>query len=177
MLDVDGHPVEVSGWRGTVGNNWGSEHADRWVWLHAADFDTAPEGWLELVLARIRIGRVRSPWTAMGALSLGGRRIPLGGLGRLPRVEARPGQLTARVPSPGPWLQLRVTTAGQDAVDVAYADPSGGTRAVRHAARAAIVLAVHGRGGRELTLSGGGAYEYGTSQDTQGIIPEPLPEG
>jgi hypothetical protein len=29
-----------------------------------------------------------------------------------------------------------------------------------------------------LTLSGGcGAYEYGTSQDRQGIIPQPLPEG
>jgi hypothetical protein len=178
MLDIDGHRVEVSGWRGTVGNNWGSEHADCWVWLHAAGFDTAPEGWLELVLARIRIGRARSPWTAMGALSLGGRRIPLGGLGRLPRVEAGPGQLTASVPSPGPGLQVTVTTAGQDAVDVAYADPSGGTRAVRHAARAAVELTVRSGGGRELTLSGGcGAYEYGTSEDTQGIVPQPLPEG
>jgi hypothetical protein len=131
-----------------------------------------------LVLARIRIGRVRSPWTAMGALSLGGRRIPLGGLGRLPKVEAGPGGLTASVPSPGPWLQLCVATAGQDAVDVAYADPSGGTRAVRHAARAAIELTAHGRRGRELTLSGGcGAYEYGTRQDRQGIVPQPLPEG
>jgi hypothetical protein len=72
------------------------------VWLHAAGFDTAPEAWLELVLARIRIGRVRSPWTAMGALSLGARRIPLGGLGRLPKVEARPEGLTASVPSPDP---------------------------------------------------------------------------
>ena len=36
MLEVDGREVTVSGWRGTVGHNWGSEHADSWVWLHAA---------------------------------------------------------------------------------------------------------------------------------------------
>lgn len=178
MLDIDGHRIGVSGWRGTVGHNWGSEHADCWVWLHAAGFGAAPEGWLELVLARIRVGRARSPWTAMGALSLGGRRIPLGGLGRLPRVEAHPGRLTASVPSPRTRLQLRVTTSDQDAVAVAYADPSGGTRAVRHAALAAVELTVHGRGGRELTLSSSrGAYEYGTSQDRDAIVPQPLPEG
>src|ERR1035438_8673407 len=95
ILDIDGHRVGVSGWRGTAGHNWGSEHADSWVWLHASGFGAAPEGWLELVLARIRVGRARSPWTAMGALSLGGRRIPLGGLGRRPRVDGHPGWLTA----------------------------------------------------------------------------------
>lgn len=58
-LDVDGHPVSVSGWRGTVGHNWGSEHAHSWVWLHAAGFAAAPDCWLELVLARIRVGRAR----------------------------------------------------------------------------------------------------------------------
>ncbi len=42
MLEIDGRTVAVSGWRGTVGHNWGSEHADSWVWLHAADFGTAP---------------------------------------------------------------------------------------------------------------------------------------
>jgi len=39
------------------------------------------------VLARIRVGPARLPWTAMGALSLGGQQIVLGGLGRRPRVE------------------------------------------------------------------------------------------
>ena len=177
-LDVDGHRVGVSGWRGTVGHNWGSEHADTWVWLHAASFTTAPEGWLEVVLARIRIGRARSPWTAMGALTLGGRRIPLGGLGRLPTVEAHPGRLTASVPSPRSRLQLRVTTVEQNAVAVTYADPSGGTRAIRHATLAAVELTVRGRGGRLLTLSSScAAYEYGTRQDGHGIVPQPLPEG
>ena len=178
MLDIDGHGVGVSGWRGTVGHNWGSEHADSWVWLHAADFGAAPGGWLELVLARIRIGRARSPWTAMGALSLGGRRIPLGGLGRRPRVEAHPGRLTASVPSPGTRLQLSVTTRDQDAVAVSYADPQGGTRAVRHAALATVELTVHRRDGRELTLSSScAAYEYGTAGDRHGIVPQPLPDG
>jgi hypothetical protein len=178
MLDVGGQRVSVSGWRGTVGHNWGSEHADRWVWLHAADFGAEPEGWLELVLARIRVGPARSPWTAMGALSIGGEQIVLGGLGRRPRVGARPGLLTAGIPSPGARLSLRVTTEDDDAVVVSYADPRGGTRAVRHAALARVELTLHRRGERELILSSSrGAYEYGTGQPMPGTVPLPLPEG
>ena len=102
VLEVDGHQVEVDRWRGTVGHNWGTEHADRWVWLHAAGFDTAPDSWLELVLARIKVGPLRSPWTAMGALGLGGEVVPLGGsaaatgLARAPAASpqpSRPGQV------------------------------------------------------------------------------------
>jgi hypothetical protein len=178
MLDIDGLNVSVSGWRGTVGHNWGSEHADTWVWLHAAGFGTAPEVWLELVLARIKVGLARSPWTALGALSLGGDRIVLGGLGRRPRVDARPGGLTAGIPSPGARLQLSVTTDDEAAVAVAYTDPRGGTRAVRHAALATVELTLHRRGYRELTLSSRrGAYEYGTGHGMPGIVPQPLPEG
>jgi hypothetical protein len=176
-LDLDGHTVAVAGWRGTVGHNWGSEHADSWIWLHA-EFGTVPGGWLELVLARIRIGRARLPWTAMGAVSLDGERIPLGGLGRRPRVDARPGRLTADIPAPGARLALTVTTSDDDAVSVPYADPSGGARAVRHAPLAAVELTLCRRRGREAVLSSGSAaYEYGTSQPAAGITPQPLPEG
>jgi hypothetical protein len=176
-LGVDGRPATVSGWRGTVGHNWGSEHADAWIWLHA-DFGTAPGGWLELVLARIRIGRARLPWTAMGALSLDGERIPLGGLGRRPRVGGQPGRLTADIPAPGARLRLTVTAGDGDAVAVRYADPSGSARAVRHALLASAELTLRRRGGRGAALSSGRcAYEYGTSQGAAGITPEPLPEG
>ena len=114
----------------------------------------------------------------MGALSLRGRRIALGGLGHLPAVQAHPGGLTASVPAPRIRLQLSVTTAEQDAVAVTYADPAGGTRAVRHAALAAVELTMHGRNGRERTLSSScAAYEYGTSEDGHGITAQPLPEG
>jgi hypothetical protein len=177
-LGVGDHDIAVSGWRGTVGHNWGSEHADAWVWLHAAGFGAALEAWLELVLARIRIGPARSPWTAMGALGLGGERVLLGGLGRRPRVDAGPSRLTADVPSPGGRLQLSVTTDDDDPVAVTYTDPRGGTRTVRHAALAGVELTLRRPGHRELTLaSNRGAYEYGTSQGMPGIVPQSLPEG
>jgi len=97
-LEIGGRRVAVDGWRGTAGHNWGSEHADSWVWLHAADFDAAPEAWLELVLARIRVGPARSPWTAMGALGLGRDRIVLGGGSRSCKVVTSPA-LLLRLPN------------------------------------------------------------------------------
>ncbi len=177
-LEVDGQLVTVSGWRATVGHNWGSEHADSWVWLHAGGFGAAPDGWLELVLARIKVGPARLPWTAIGALSLGGERIALGGLGRRSLVDAQPGRLTAAIASPGARLLLSVTTDDDDAVTVPYADPAGGSRAVRHAALATVKLTVRRQGTPELTLSSScGAYEYGTSRSMSGTVPEPLPAG
>jgi hypothetical protein len=178
VLEAGGREVTVSGWRGTVGRNWGSEHADTWVWLHAADFGAAPEAWLDLVLARIKVGPARSPWTAMGALGLAGERIMLGGLGRPPLVEARPDRLTARISSPRARLLLSVAAGDTDPVAVTYADPQGGTRAVRHAALAGVKLTLRRPGRPELTLSSSrGAYEYGTAQRGSGIEPRPLPEG
>jgi hypothetical protein len=151
LLQVDGRAVSVSGWRGTAGHNWGSEHADSWVWLHAADFGGAPEAWLELVLAR---------------------------LGRRSRVDARPGHLAADVYAPGTRLRLSVTLAEDDRVAVAYADPRGGTRTVTHAALASVELTMQRPGNRELTLSSShAAYEYGARPPVPGIVPRSLPEG
>lgn len=177
-VEIGGQRVEVSGWRATVGHNWGAGHADSWVWLHAAGFAEAPDGWLELVLAQIKVGRGRSPWTAMGALSLGGEPLWLGGLGKRPAVEVAPARLTASIPSPRAQLRVSVTTEDRDAVAVAYADPSGGTRAVRHAVLATVELTLRRAGAHEFTLSTErGAYEYGSSQDLPGLSLEPLPVG
>jgi hypothetical protein len=176
MLEVDGYRIGVDRWRGTVGHNWGAEHADCWVWLHAAGFGTAPQTWLDLVLARIKVGPARSPWTAMGALGRGGALVPLGGLGRRPSVDAHPDRLTAVIPAPGVRLELTVSSTDDHAVAVTYADPRGGLRVVRHAAVATVDLTVRRRGQGELTMSGTCAYEYGTSQHPTGIAPRPLPD-
>src|SRR6201999_277201 len=83
QIVLDGALVDVVGWRATVGHNWGAEHAERWVWLHAAGFEAEPDAWLELAIARVRVGGALSPWIANGAVSIGGRRHRLGGLGHV----------------------------------------------------------------------------------------------
>ena len=35
-FEIGGERIEIAGWPGMVGHNWGAEHAERWVWIHAA---------------------------------------------------------------------------------------------------------------------------------------------
>jgi hypothetical protein len=175
VLQVSGARIEVAGWHGTVGHNWGSEHADSWVWLHAAGLGERPGDWLELVLARIKAGRALLPWTAFGTLSLGGDRLPLGGLGRAATVNAGSGRLTATIPAPGARLELTVTADPRGTAVLAYADPAGGTRVVSHSALAGVELTLRSPGGDRSLAVSLCAYEYGSSHAVPGIDPLPLP--
>ncbi len=81
--------VELDGWPGMIGHNWGAQHAERWIWLHGVLFEDRPDDWLDIALGRIRIGRALTPWVANGVISLNGERVRIGGLGA--RVHANEG--------------------------------------------------------------------------------------
>jgi hypothetical protein len=181
---LDGRVQEVVGWRATAGHNWGAEHAERWVWLHAAGFEDEPEAWLELTLARVRIGAATTPWIANGALSLGRTRLRLGGLGHIPgvRVVASPGRLEAIVP--GERADIRVAVHADLGQIAAFryaglgAEPVSGEREVLHAGLAEVHLNVRrsGRPTMELATAAGGAYELGSRQFTNAVALQPYPD-
>jgi hypothetical protein len=181
---LDGAPVDVVGWRATVGHNWGREHAERWVWLHAAGFADEPDAWLELAIARVRVGGALTPWVANGAVSVGGQRFRLGGLGHIPgvRVAAAPGRLEAMVP--GERLSIRVAVHADldQTVGFKYAgvtgDPVRGEREVLHAGLAEVHLGIRrpGRSSAELATAAGGAYELGGREFTHGVALQPYPD-
>src|SRR4051812_40955760 len=181
---LDGVLVDVVGWRATVGHNWGREHAERWVWLHAAEFEDEPETWLELAIARVRIGGALTPWIANGAVSVGGQRFRLGGLGHVPgvRVVAGPGRLEAIVPGERVEIRVAVHADLDQTVGFRYAgvgpDPVAGEREVLHAGLAEVRLGVRrrGRSPAELATAAGGAYELGGGRFTQGVPLEPYPD-
>ena len=156
---LDGALVDVVGWRATVGHNWGAEHAERWVWLHAAGFEDEPEAWLELAIARIRVGGALSPWIANGAVFIGGQRFRLGGLGRVTgvRVIAAPGRLEAIVPGERVTIHVAVHADVDQTVGFKYAgvgpDPVRGEREVLHAGLAEVHLGIR-RPGRPLGRAG-----------------------
>ena len=88
-VELAGQLLRFEDWPAMLGHNWGSEHAEEWVWLHGAGFPEAPDAWLDVTIGRVRIGRFVLPWIANGALALDGRRHRLGALGRCaPRASA-----------------------------------------------------------------------------------------
>jgi hypothetical protein len=179
-IETDGRRTEVAGWRGMVGHNWGSQHAERWVWLHGVGFDEAPGAWLDVALGRVRVAGRTTPWVANGVLALDGARLRLGGLGRArgTRVDARPGALEAVLPGAGVTLRIAVAAPAGQTVAFIYADPEGGEHHSLNCSIAAVHLRVErpGRPPLELASAHGGAYELGVRETTHGVPVQPFPD-
>ena len=161
-------PIELRGWPGMVGHNWGSEHAERWIWLHGVGFDEDPTAWLDVALGRLRIGPWLSPWLANGAVSFGGRRYRLGGLGSrgLRVAETTAGCEVHIRGRSGLRLVARATVPEDSAANWRYEDPAGGSHDVMNCSVARMALQIRpSRAGQTISLrtASGGVYELGTS--------------
>jgi hypothetical protein len=173
-LEIAGERVEVTGWPGMAGHNWGSEHAAAWIWLHGIAFDEAPGVWLDLSVGRVRVGRVLSPWLGNGALTVDGEQVRLGGPRRA-RVEATPAG--CRVAVPGAVIEAR-SWPGQTVV-WPYADPGGGEHHSLNCSIAELRVRLErpGRPPLELATAHGGVYELGTTDTSHGIPVQPFGDG
>ncbi len=172
--------IELGGWRGMVGHNWGSEHAERWIWLHGIGFEEDPTAWLDVAVGRVRVAGRTTPWVANGMLQLDGERHRLGGLGEALRPRAVGGLLVAETPLrcalslPGARGLLAEAHVRSDPRAIArwrYADPDSGESElgqpeVSNCSIAALALSVRRPGlpARTLHTSHGGAYELGSRE-------------
>ncbi len=166
--------IKLDGWSGMVGHNWGSEHAERWIWLHGVGFDGAEQAWIDVALGRIKLGGRLTPWVANGALSLDGRRIRVGGLGaRGLQVQESPTGCTLQLPcADGKTLRVRAEVPHETAAGWRYGDPDGGEgHDVVNCSIAAVTLTVESRDGgqRSLHTAHGGVYELGMRERDHGV--------
>ncbi len=179
--------IELSGWPGMVGHNWGSEHAERWIWLHALAFDEEPRAWLDVALGRLKIAGRMTPWVANGVLCLGGRRHRIGGLGaRGTRVSADARGCSLELAGDdGLRLAVNVEVPGESAAGWRYADPGGGDSPARHhdvvnCSVARVELTVtppHGGPVTTLHCTHTGAYELGMREHDHGVPIAPFADG
>jgi hypothetical protein len=183
-LEVAGqHAIELRGWRGMVGHNWGSEHAERWIWLHGVDFEEAPEAWLDIALGRVKLAGRMTPWVANGALSLDGRRFRVGGLAArgLRVMETAEGGDLQLAGERGLTVEARVEVPAGTAAGWHYADPGGGAgHDVVNCSIAALALTVKlpgERAPRSLHTAHGGAYELGMRERDHGVPIAPFGDG
>lgn len=132
----------LDAWEGMVGHNWGSEHANRWVWLHGL-FDDGD--WIDLVAARIKAGPVTTPWIVNGAVSIDGSRHRLGGLGRTRTTSIDARETSASMRLPGDGVTVHATVRAPDPARWDYADPKGGMHDVVNCSIAQLELEVRHR--------------------------------
>jgi hypothetical protein len=180
-LELDGERIELDGWPGMIGHNWGTEHAERWVWLEGTGFGGAEGAYFDAGAARIKLGSWTSPWIPSGALKLDGKVHRLGGFGKVrsARIEESPTACEFTLPGAGIVVRGRVSAPRKDFVGWVYADPKGPTHNTVNCSVADLELTVEEpeRPARRLTLAAGGAYELGMRETDHGIPIQPHPDG
>ena len=174
--------VELDRWPGMVGHNWGAEHAERWIWMHAAGFEGhGSETWLDVALGRIRLGPYTTPWVANGVLSLDGTRHRLGGIGRAraTTVEESPPGCRFVIPGHEASVTGSVTAPPEALVGWLYADPDGPGHHTVNCSIASMRLEARRSGAPavELATASGATYELGMRERNHGVPIQPFPDG
>jgi hypothetical protein len=172
ILMVEGRTIEVDGWRGMAGHNWGSQHAERWIWLHGL---TEDGDWLDAAIGRVKVGSVTTPWVGNGALSVAGDRHVL----RRAQVTEAPSHCTFKLSGRGVEVRGTVSAPPERFVGWVYADPDGSEHHVVNCSIAEMRLRVSRGGGAatELVVPAGAAYELGMREHDHGMSIQPHPDG
>ncbi len=172
-LVVDGTRLDVDGWQGSVGHNWGPEHTPEWVWLQAVGLDGDPGIWLDGALGRVRVGPALTPWLGSAWLHVDGRRHRLGGGRALLRTSVRTHADGTTFRLAGDGLTVDGTVHAPSAASIAwrYSDPADTDRIVVHCSVADLQLTVAGLPGgeRRLTLDRAAAYEHGSPRPAPAV--------
>ncbi|HYZ28734.1 MAG TPA: hypothetical protein VE570_06730 [Thermoleophilaceae bacterium] len=173
--------VELDGWPGVVGHNWGAEHAERWIWLQGAGFEgEGVDTWLDVAIGRVKIGPWTTPWIANGALSLQGERHQIGGIAkaRATVIDEHPDRCAFTLPGADVTLRGEVSAPRERFVGWRYADPDGSEHNTVNCSIAQLTLDVEGAGSTvKLATAYGAAYELGMRETDHGIPIQPFPDG
>jgi hypothetical protein len=180
-LEIDGETIDIGGWPGMIGHNWGSEHAERWVWLQGTGFADSADAYFDAGAARINIGSWTTPWVSSGMLVLDGRAHRLGGIGavRSTRIKESPTDCEFTLPGKNIRVRGRVSAPRKDFVGWIYADPKGPEHHTVNCSVADLELRIERPElpPRQLNLSAGGAYELGMRETDHGIPIQPYAGG
>jgi hypothetical protein len=170
-LRVGGRDIDVDGWPGMMGHNWGTQHAERWVWLSAW---FSKGSWLDVACGRIRLGSWTTPWIANGAISLDGVRRRVGGLTTVRDTVIEDRTFECDFVLPGERVVSgHVERAPRTTVAWIYADPDGPPHHALNCSLAAMTITVDGR----TLVTDRAVYETGVRETDHGVPVQPFGDG
>jgi len=180
-LEIDGEAIDLADWPGMIGHNWGTEHAERWVWLEGTGFADDPDAYFDAGAARIELGSRTTPWLPSGFLKLDGEAHRLGGFGKIRSATIRESYDGCAFVLPGKDIVVRgrVTAPQKNFVGWVYADPKGPEHNTINCSVCDLELTVErpGQKSRKLSIPAGAAYELGMRETTHGVPLQPYGDG
>ncbi len=149
-LEVNGAEIDVTGWRGSQNHNWGTRHTDQYAWAQSNVFQGAPDTFMEMMSARLKIGPVWTPYLSFLVLQHRGRRIVFNSVRSLSRARVRfPGPFQWHLSVDNGTCQARCKVEGrkESFAGLRYRNPPGGDHACLNSkiSSSEIVLLRHGR--------------------------------
>lgn len=172
-LRVNGEPISIDGWPGSQNHNWGSKHTDHYAWGQVAGFDEAPESFLEVATARIRLGPVWTPFMTPLVLRHEGREYAMRSLLR----SMRRGRFdyftwTFDTENAEARVQGRIEGRREDFVGLRYYNPPGGTKTCLNSKIASCEVILTPKDGSppvKLTSRHRAAFEILTDDGSHGV--------
>ncbi len=169
---VNGQKIEVDGWRGMQGHNWGKRHAELYGWGHCNQWEGEEELLLEGVTARIKIGPVLAPPLTVVCVWHHGVRYEFNSPLQLIRArgEITPRRWSFRAESKLARVQGELEAATAEFAGLYYESPDGSMTHCLNSkiANGRIRLEVKGRPPLDATTTSA-ALEIGTKDTSHGI--------
>jgi hypothetical protein len=143
-IQLDGETIEVEDWIGSQNHNWGAKHTDRYAYGQVCGFDNAPESFLELATARVKIGPFWTPALTPIVLRHGGREFALNGLRQSLEARASYEYFQWRFAAEDDNVALvgEIQASREHFVGLRYYNPPGGTKTCLNSKLASCRLSV-----------------------------------
>lgn len=172
-IEVDGEPWAIDGWVGSQNHNWGEKHTDRYAWAQVAGFDDAPDAFLEVATAQVKLGPVMSPPLTVVVLRLDGEEYAFNTIGKALRAKGAYDFFQWRFETGDEDVQISGTVAAgaSDFVGLPYMNPPGGTKTCLNSkiARCSVTLRRAGRAPLTLSTRSRAAFEILTDAKDHGV--------
>lgn len=141
-ITVDGDTHRIAQWTGSQNHNWGSQHTDQYAYGQVAGFDNAPESFLEIATARLKLGPLWTPWMTPIVLRHGGQEYALNALTRTIRAKARLEGFDWHFRSEDAHVSIegRIHAPRERFVGLRYYNPPGGVKCCLNSKLAACTL-------------------------------------
>lgn len=166
---VGDESVEVHGWHGMQGHNWGTKHAELYAWAHCNAWEGEPDLVLEGVTARVKVGPLLAPAATLINVRHRGVAYDFDALVRASgTIELR--RWTFSATNAHAKVTGELWADAKDFVGLAYENPDGATTFCLNSkiARGSMRLSPKGRPD-VVAMTRAAALEVGTKDPAHGV--------